>query len=1030
MRLKLFAVIVLLSSLAVAQQRRIVRPIDNASAVRLRGTLAPRARAELDRGAVAADKPMQHMTLVFSRTPAQQAALDQLLAEQQDPASPNYHKWLTPEEFGDQFGLAEADVALMSAWLATQGFTVDEIARSRTWIAFSGIAAQVEAAFHTPIHNYLVDGTLHYAPSTEAAIPEALSGVVAGITGLHDFRPRTQSRVRQINPRLTSSISGNHFIAPGDFGTIYNLPDYANGVFQSGNDGAGQTIGIVGQTGNTSQNGITTSAFASDNATFRSVSALPAGDLTLNPVGSPTTFTSGEADEAALDIQWAGAVAPNAAIVFAYSPNALTTSLQFLVNQNAASIISLSYGDCEANFSSTEITTIEGYLAQANLQGQTVTSAAGDVGATDCDGTPQSPVALATHGPAVDYPASSIYVTGLGGTEFTGDSTATVSNGVAAAQTYWNSSSDPNDSSASAFAYIPETAWNDTSTVGQNVATGGGASSCAIKNANNQCSSGFPKPSWQAGNGVPADGHRDVPDIALASSSNHDGYIICSQGSCQTGYRRNSDQTFTVIGGTSATAPAFAGIAALANQKLSGRQGNLNPQIYSLAASAAWAFNDIATGDNVVLCQQLSFPQCPHGTFGFLAGAGYDQVTGWGSVDASGFLNALAGQPAQPDFVMLPAVRSVTMNSTSATPVSVTLNSKQGFTGTVGLSCSASSGLQGASCSFAVPNLAAPATDSVNVTPASDPNVLGTQTGTLTLLGVSGSLSHSVTLNVTINYPDFQISAGNSAENVAAGNSTSDTITLTALQLFAGSVNYSCTGTTGLTCSLNPNPITANPNAGVTSTLTVTASSSAVTGSITISATSGTLTHTLQIPVTVATPDFTLTVASMVVSISSGGMITDNLTVASFGGFSSDVALTCSVPASLGSTTCTISPSTVTGGSGTALVTIKGTVLSMERGAPLPFQHRGLGAYGSFVFALGMVFTARLKRLRYWKRLARNALLGLMLAGLMFGMLSCGGGGSSGSSSGSTPTPLNGNVTITGTSGSLSHTATINVTVQ
>src|SRR5271167_4141111 len=157
MRLKLLTAIVLFTSFAVAQQqRRIVRPIDNASAVRLQGTLVPGARAELDRGPVAAAMPMQHMSLVFARTSAQQVALDQLLAEQQDPSSPNYRKWLTPEEFGDRFGLAQSDVDVIAAWLTSQGFTIDDIARSRTWIAFSGIAAQVEASFHAPIHNFLV----------------------------------------------------------------------------------------------------------------------------------------------------------------------------------------------------------------------------------------------------------------------------------------------------------------------------------------------------------------------------------------------------------------------------------------------------------------------------------------------------------------------------------------------------------------------------------------------------------------------------------------------------------------------------------------------------------------------------------------------------------------------------------------------------------------------------------------------------------------------------------------------------------
>jgi subtilase family serine protease len=1012
--------IILLTSLSLAQdthQLRIVRPVDYRSVVRLQGTMSPRARAEFDRGPVTGAMPMQRVTMVFSRTVAQQADLDQLLTEQQDRSSPNYHKWLTPEEFGDRFGLATQYVNLVAAWLQSQGFTVDEIARSRTWITFSGIAAQVEAAFHTSIHNYAVDGQMHYAPSAEPSIPEAFSGVVEAISGLHDFRPRLHSRVRHASPRITSSLSGNHFVIPGDFGTIYNLPDYANGVFQAGNDGTGQTIGIVGQATDTTVNGITSIAIPLDDATFRSVSGLAAGSLTVTPVGSPNNFTSGEFDEAALDTQWSGAIAPNAVIIFAYSTNALTTSLQFLVNQNIASVISISYGDCEANFTSGEYSTIEGYLAQANSQGQSVAAAAGDVGATDCDGTAQTPVVTATHGLAVDYPASSQYVTAMGGTEFTGDSTATPVNGVAPAQTYWNSSSDPNDTSASAFAYIPETVWNDTTTVTPpgNVATGGGASKQ------------FAKPSWQTGNGVPQDGARDVPDISFTSSPNHDGYLICSQGSCQTGYRRNSDQTFTVIGGTSAAVPVFAGVAALANQKLGARQGNLNPHMYSLAASAPWAFHDITTGDNKVNCT-VGTTDCAASPIGYSAAVGYDLATGWGSIDVSGFLNALAGQPAQPDFVVLPSLRTVTSSLTSPASVGVIANSIQGFTGTVTLACTASSTLPGATCPFNPATVAVPGATALTIVASTDPTILGTQTGTMTIQATSGSLVHSVTLNVTINYPDFQISAGNASETVAAGGTTTDTVSLASQQSFSGSVTFSCTGTTGLSCSLNPNPATANPVASVPATLTVSASASAASGSVTITATSGTLTHTLNVPVTVTNPDFTLTVANPVVSIPSGGIITTNLTVAPAGGFTSDVALTCSVPSSLGSTTCSISPSTVPGGNGTALVTLKGAVLAIDRGAPLPFQHRGIGTYATFVFALGMVFTMEPRRSRRCKG-RHNRLLGLLLIGLMLGLVSCGSGSGGGSTT-HTPTPLSGTVTVTGTSGSLTHSTSIAVTVN
>ncbi len=283
---RIVAAIVLFATFASAQQpqqRRIVRPIDNASAVRLAGTTNPRILSATDRGAVSPTLPLQRMMMVFSPSPQQQAALDQLLAEQQDPNSLNYHKWLTPEEFGDRFGLAQADIDLASNWLTAQGFTVDEVARGRNWIAFNGIAAQVEAAFHAPIHNYVVGGVTHFAASTDISVPDAFAGVVSGVTGLNDFAPRPRNVGAR--PRVTSSITGNHFVVPGDFATIYNLPSYTNGVVCTSPclDGTGQSIAIVGQSDLSTDNnpGRNGSPGANgqqyDLVTFRNLAGLPPG---------------------------------------------------------------------------------------------------------------------------------------------------------------------------------------------------------------------------------------------------------------------------------------------------------------------------------------------------------------------------------------------------------------------------------------------------------------------------------------------------------------------------------------------------------------------------------------------------------------------------------------------------------------------------------------------------------------------------------------------------------------------------------
>ncbi len=1043
MQLKFAFAIVLSASFAFAQQpeqRRIVRPINNASAVRLEGTMSPRARAGVDRGPVAATMPLERMTVVFSRSAAQQADLDQLLAEQQDPASANYHKWLTPEEFGDRFGLAQADVDTVSAWLTAQGFKVEEVARGRDWITFSGIAAQVEAAFRAPIHNYLVNGVTHYAASADVAVPDAFSGVITGVTGLHNFAPRPLNV--KPRPRVTSSITGNHFVVPGDFGTIYNLPDYVNGIFQPGIDGTGQTIAVVGQSdlstdsnpGRTGTPGAVVNGQQQqyDIVTFRTLAGLPPVNLTVVN-GSDPGIVSGDVDEANLDLEWAGAAAPNADLIY-YIENSNSggafQSLVDAVNADKAQVISVSYGTCEATVDSSTQSLLTNAGQKANTQGQAIVVAAGDNGAADCDTS-----LPATMGLSVDFPGSMPYSTSVGGTTLTGDTT----NPTVPSQPtqYWAGSTT--DTVASAFSYIPETAWNDSSgqTTGSPTATGGGASVI------------FPAQSWQTGPGVPNPSKaRYVPDISLNASASHDFTVICSQSSCVNGYR-NTDTTFDVIGGTSIGTPQFAGILALTNQALmnAGKAtlGNPDAALYQIASNTyplvtptSWAFNDITTGDNIVACAAPTTANpdtgCPAngGSMGYSAGVGYDQVTGLGSVDATALIDAINGTP-NAHFLVLPVSRYETIVPSGNAVVALTVTPKEGFTGTVALMCATAS-LTGATCSFDNPSVAAGGSANLTIQVGSSQS---SQSGTVTVTGTSGSTTNSVVVNVAINAPDFSITSGNSTETVSSGGSTNDTITVTPIQGFTSSVTLSCTQVTGtgLSCSTSPTAVTP----GTPSTLTVSATSSATSGSVILTATGGGQTHSLTIPVTVnaVAPSFTMTVASPAVAIPSGGVITDNLTVAAVGGFNSDVALSCSVPSSLGTTTCTIGPpSTITGGSGSVLVTLRGAVLSRDVRPPLPFQHRGMGIYASYVFSLGFVFlaapaTASRRKRDALTRLSRvkKVLLTLLALGLLLGALSCGGG-SSGGGGGGGVTPITGNVTITGTGGGMTQTATINVTVN
>ncbi|HJT87523.1 MAG TPA: protease pro-enzyme activation domain-containing protein [Bryobacteraceae bacterium] len=574
-----------------AQRNRITGRVDNARRVALAGHVHPDARAANDQGRVDPGMPLPYVTIELKPSAAQQAELDQLLQQQQDPSSPNYHRWLSPEQYADRFGVSQDDLAKLTAWLQQQHLTIAGVARARNWVAVSGTAAEFETAFSAEIHHYLVNGNLHFANVTAPSIPKAFQAVVRGIRGLHDFRMKPAAvGARVLHPNQTSS-RGNHYLAPDDFATIYNLrPLYGNGI-----DGSGAKIAVVGQT----------QINLDDIQSFRNHFNLPPNNpqVLLVPNSSDPGVSSGDLTEADLDIEWAGAVARNAAILYVYA-NDVMTAAQYAIDQNLASVVSISYGQCELQTLPSEALNMESWGKQANLEGMTWVAASGDAGAADCvgGGTRNG------GGLSVDLPAGLPEVTGIGGTEFN-DSGGT----------YWNLTNDANQSSV--LSYIPETAWNDSALDGQPSASGGGASMF------------FPKPSWQTGAGVPLDGARDVPDISLAGSADHDGYLVYSGGS------------MVVVGGTSAGSPAFAGITALLGEYLmnTGVQGqpevgNVNPRLYQLAQVSPSVFHDITTGNNIVTPCTSKTRFCTASPIGYQAGSGYDLVTGLGSLDVNGLI--------------------------------------------------------------------------------------------------------------------------------------------------------------------------------------------------------------------------------------------------------------------------------------------------------------------------------------------------------------------------------------------------------
>jgi uncharacterized protein (TIGR03437 family) len=580
---------ILCAGSAVAQTSRITQPVDNLQRSVVAGSLHPKALAAAqagnDQGRVAPSLELPYITLTIAPSASQQADLEKLLVEQQTPGSPNYHRWLTPEEYGQRFGASDADLSKITQWAQQQGLQVISVARGRNSIAVSGTAAQVEAAFQTQIHSYLVDGQTHFANASEPSVPTAFASMVKGIRGLNDFRmkPRLRpslSKSSSIKPNYTGG-QGIHYIAPGDFATIYDVtPLYAAGI-----NGTGQKIAIAGQI----------EVNLSDIEQFQSMFNLPANDpqmlLVPGSRNPGSNSTSGDLAESDLDLEWSDAVAPNATTIFVYSSDVMT-SLQYAIDQNLAPVVSVSYGSCEPETPGSEYNAYAQWAQQGNAQGITWFAASGDDGAADCADS-QNP------GLAVDLPGSVPEVTSVGGTEY-----------VEGTGTYWNATNNANG--ASALSYIPETTWNDSAEDGEPSASGGGASIL------------FPKPSWQTGPGVPADNARDVPDVSLNASDDHDGHLVYTSGSLQ------------VYGGTSVSAPSFAGLTALLNQHLgSGGVGNINPNLYALARSNSSIFHDVTTGNNIVTisCPRRE-PNCTASAVGYYAGVGFDQTTGLGSVDA------------------------------------------------------------------------------------------------------------------------------------------------------------------------------------------------------------------------------------------------------------------------------------------------------------------------------------------------------------------------------------------------------------
>jgi len=675
---------------------RVVEAVDDARRVTLSGNVHPLAQAEFDRGAVADAQPMNRILLLLKRSDEQEATLQDLLQKQQDKSTPNFHQWLTPEQFGAQFGVADADIQAVTDWLTRQGFSINKIYSGKTVIEFSGTVAQVQRAFGTAIHNFEVDGKTYSANTSDPQIPAALASVITGVVSLHNF-PREFYARRYGTLRRAGGKSvveplttfpgpfgpGNFYgLGPGDFAKIYGAPATCGpGTPTPPCNGAGQTIAIVGET----------NLNVSDVQQFRSIFGLPAtfdqNSIILNGE-DPGITSKDEEGEALLDTQWSGGAAPGATIKYVLSASTpasqgIDLSALYIVEHNLAGVMSESYGACESNLGSAENSFYNNLWQQASAQGITVSVSTGDSGSAGCD-DPHSE-GLAIGGTAVNGVASTPYNVAVGGTDFDQYGRWGI---------FWSSTND-STTGTSALGYIPEIPWNQscaqlgppgcnintTPVQLQNIVAGGGGPSRL-----------YSKPSWQTGiHGMPNDSKRDQPDVSQLASPgfNGTGFLFCQSDAamaCQVSTGFSGFMTFGITGGTSASAPSFAGIMALVNQSQATaqnpapRQGNANYILYALAnkngASCASAtpvvtgciFNDIVGGSSALPTGgtgigTISVP-CNGGTVGCSAtmngqigvldspstpglmawnvSPGYDQATGLGSLNVGNLITAWA----------------------------------------------------------------------------------------------------------------------------------------------------------------------------------------------------------------------------------------------------------------------------------------------------------------------------------------------------------------------------------------------------
>ena len=951
-----FAFLTLAICLCVAQAQaqsadRIPQSFDPTPAVVLANHHPLWASPANDLGALEASQTIDNMTLVLARSPERQKAFDQFVEDQQNPASPNYHHWLTPVEIGTQFGLSDDDIAAVSAWLKSQGLHVNWVAPSKIFIAFGGTAPSIGRAFGTEMHAYNVHGEQRISVASDPKLPIALAPAIQAVRGLYTLqeKPQHASRVEtSYKPNLTipTNSGTEYFLAPADFDVIYDV--------NQSYSGSGVTIGIVGESRTdmadfTSFKSLTATHFPDPTevipTAFGGVDPGPA--FTAPPsceTTNPPTCSSainGQIDaqgEATLDVQRTGGVAQGSNLLLVIASGAsggIGDAAQYLTESTPvpAQVMSISFGACESADGKSDVDFWDNVYETGAAEGISTFVSSGDSGAAGCDANFAKPPAS----PAPISPnalCSSSYVTCVGGTEF---------NDAVNSSTYWNSNEDP--TSASALGYIPEGAWNEpgNATNGFDVAATGGGVSAYIAT-----------PTWQTGTGVSsARAGRYTPDVAF-SAAGHDGYFGClsaiQSGSCVS---TSQGTPFVAFEGTSAAAPAMAGVAALLDQATGGFQGNLAPTIYSMAASDPSAFHDVTVQSSGVASCGVATPSMCNNSIpgpgslttgaeaGYLVQTGYDEATGWGSLDVNNFLtnyltatgkdrpniDVAATSPttdANPTITVGQALTvSVTVSGGAGDPAptgSVSLSAAFLGVGTGGSYTSSPATLNSGSVSITVPAGSLPPGDySITATYVPDSNSASTYISDsneifveinplLTpymLLSQSASnitVTQTLTVGVTVesdagfSIPTGKVKLTSGSYSTAAETLTGgaysftipagalpdgpDTLTVTYKPDTAGAEVYT-TSTATATVSVT-NPALANPAVMVTPSATLITVLQALPVTVTVQAAGGNPTPTGSVKLTSGTfvsSATTLTGGSATISVPAGALGVGNVTL-------------------------------------------------------------------------------------------------------------------------------------------------------